>query len=187
MARKYNSPGTLPSALKYSQEKIWYGGWCTKYTYPKHILAERSNWKQVDIVEQSSISARRNRTKTGRDEFRWNLDQSGVFSVKSHYPGLIHQDTPNLNKKLWKLKTPLKTKIFLWYLKRGVILTKDNLVRRNWQGNQQRCFCHKNETIQHLFSTAESHEWYGFRSIRPGHTQTSQHVQYILEMAKWNT
>ena len=31
-----------------------------------------------------------------RDEFRWNLDQSGVFSVKSHYLGLIHQDTPNL-------------------------------------------------------------------------------------------
>ena len=46
-----------------------------------------------------------------RDEFRWNLDQSGVFSVKSHYLGLIHQDTPNLNKKLWKLKTPLKIKI----------------------------------------------------------------------------
>ena len=71
--------------------------------------------------------------------------------MKSHYLGLIHQDTPNLNKKLWKLKTPLKIKIFLWYLRRGVILTKDNLVRRNWQGNQQCCFCHKNETIQYLF------------------------------------
>ena len=86
-----------------------------------------------------------------RDEFRWNLDQSGVFYVKSHYLGLIHQDTPNLNKKLWKLKTPLKIKIFLWYLRRGVILTKDNLVRRNWQGSQQYCFWNENETIQHLF------------------------------------
>ena len=60
-----------------------------------------------------------------RDEFKWNLDQTGVFSVKSHYLGLINQNTPNLNKRIWKLKAPLKIKIFLWYLRRGVILTKD--------------------------------------------------------------
>jgi len=24
------------------------------------------------------------------DDFKWNLDQAGVFSVKSHYLGLIH-------------------------------------------------------------------------------------------------
>jgi len=65
--------------------------------------------------------------------------------------GLIHQDIPNLNKRIWKLKTPLKIKNFLWYLRQGVILTKDNLAKRNWQGNQQCCFCHENETIQHLF------------------------------------
>jgi len=86
-----------------------------------------------------------------KDEFKWNLDQTGVFSVKSHYLGLINQNTPNLNKRIWKLKAPLKIKIFLWYLRRGVILTKDNLAKQNWQGNQQCCFCHENETIQHLF------------------------------------
>jgi len=32
-----------------------------------------------------------------RDEFKWNLDQTGIFSVKSHYLGLINQNTPNLN------------------------------------------------------------------------------------------
>jgi hypothetical protein len=36
-------------------------------------------------------------------------------------------------------------------LKKGVILTKDNLVRRNWNGDKHRCFCHFPETIQHLF------------------------------------
>ena len=86
-----------------------------------------------------------------RDGFKWNLDQTGVFSVKPHYLGLINQNVPNLNKRLWKLKTPLHIKKFLWYLRRGVILTKDNLDKRNWQGNQQCCFCHENETIQHLF------------------------------------
>ena len=71
--------------------------------------------------------------------------------VKSHYLGLIYQNTLNNKKKIWKLRAPLKIKIFLWYLRRGVILTKDNLAKRNWQGNQQCCFCHENETIQHLF------------------------------------
>jgi hypothetical protein len=67
------------------------------------------------------------------DEFRWNLLRSGQFSMKSHYLALIHSDVPNLNKRLWKLKVPLKIKIFLWYLRRGVVLTKDNLAKCNWQ------------------------------------------------------
>jgi len=86
-----------------------------------------------------------------RDGFKWNLDHTGVFSVKSHYLGLINQNTPNLNTRIWKLKAPLKIKFFLWYLKRGVILTKDNLAKWNLQGKQQCCFCHENEMIQHLF------------------------------------
>jgi hypothetical protein len=85
------------------------------------------------------------------DEFRWNLLRSGQFSVRSHYLALIHVDVPNLNKRLWKLKVPLKIKIFLWYMRRGVVLTKDNLAKRNWQGSVLCCFCHNDETIQHLF------------------------------------
>ena len=34
------------------------------------------------------------------DDFKWNLDQTGVFLVKSHYLGLIHQNIPNTNKKI---------------------------------------------------------------------------------------
>jgi hypothetical protein len=85
------------------------------------------------------------------DEFRWNLHPNGQFSVKSHYLAMIHSDIPNLNKIMWKLKAPLKIKIFMWYLQRGVILTKDNLAKRSWQGSKVCCFCHKDETIQHLF------------------------------------
>jgi hypothetical protein len=50
------------------------------------------------------------------DEFHWNLLYSGQFSMKSHYLALIHSNVSNLNKRLWKLKVPLKNKIFLWYL-----------------------------------------------------------------------
>jgi hypothetical protein len=52
---------------------------------------------------------------------------------------------------LWKLKLPLKIKIFMWYVKCRVVLTKDNLARRNWQGNKMCAFCSHQEMIQHLF------------------------------------
>jgi hypothetical protein len=39
------------------------------------------------------------------------------------------------NKKIWKMKIPLKTKVFLWYLRRGVIFTKENLIERNLHGS----------------------------------------------------
>ena len=37
------------------------------------------------------------------------------------------------------------------YLYKGVVLTKDNLVRRNWEGSKLFSFCHAEETIQYLF------------------------------------
>lgn len=49
------------------------------------------------------------------------------------------------------MKIPLKNKIFAWYLRRGVILTKDNLIKRNWHGSPQCVSCHHDETIKHLF------------------------------------
>jgi len=41
-----------------------------------------------------------------------------------------------VTQEIWQMKIPLKTKIFMWFLKKGVILTKDNLTRRNWNGSK---------------------------------------------------
>ena len=41
--------------------------------------------------------------------------------------------------------------MFLWYLRRGVILTKDNLAKRNWKGCTRCYFLCLEECIQHLF------------------------------------
>jgi exonuclease III len=87
----------------------------------------------------------------GSDYFKWNLTSSGLFSVRSMYLHLIDTQPPFQHRKIWKMKTPLKIKIFLWFLQRGVILTKDNLARKNWKGSQHCIFCNRNETIQHLF------------------------------------
>ena len=86
-----------------------------------------------------------------QDQFVWGLTSSGLFTVKSMYLDLLNGHTKYLRKYIWKMKVPLKIKIFMWFLHRKVILTKDNLARRNWTGNQRCCFCDKDETIQHLF------------------------------------
>jgi hypothetical protein len=41
------------------------------------------------------------------------------------------------HKPLWNLKVPLKIKVFMWYLLKGVIFIKDSLARRNWHGNKK--------------------------------------------------
>ena len=45
----------------------------------------------------------------------------------------------------------MKIKVFLWFLKKRAILTKDNLARRNWNGSKLCCFCSNTESIHHLF------------------------------------
>jgi hypothetical protein len=52
-------------------------------------------------------------------------------------------------KKLWKLKVPVKNYSFVFTKK--VILTKDNLATQNWNGSVKCSFCLNNETIKHLF------------------------------------
>jgi hypothetical protein len=71
------------------------------------------------------------------------------------------------NRLIWKLKLPLKIKTFLWYLNKGVILIKDNLVRRNWTGSTSCAFCNSEETIQHLFLNAIMLNYYGEHCISP--------------------
>ena len=85
------------------------------------------------------------------DTFVWGLTKNSNFTVKSFYNDLMQADRIPDNCIGWKLKVPLKIKIFMWYLRRGVLLTKDNLTKRNWKGEIKCCFCDKNETIQYLF------------------------------------
>jgi hypothetical protein len=70
--------------------------------------------------------------KDESDRFIWHLTASGVFSVKSLYADFMNDHTKYLQKYLWKLKVPLKIRIFMWFLHRKVILMKDNLLKRSW-------------------------------------------------------
>jgi hypothetical protein len=47
-----------------------------------------------------------------QDSFVWNLTPSGVFSVKSMYLDYMNGHTVYLRKYIWKIKAPLKIRIF---------------------------------------------------------------------------
>jgi hypothetical protein len=47
------------------------------------------------------------------DEVLWNLHENGKFSINSMYNILVQSDVlVDKNSKLWKLKIPLKIKVF---------------------------------------------------------------------------
>ena len=66
----------------------------------------------------------------GRDVFRWKLHENGIFSVSSMYNALIQ---PKLlvdnNRKIWKMKIPLKTKKIAWYLRREKVSHSQPLMK----------------------------------------------------------
>lgn len=85
------------------------------------------------------------------DRFVWKLTTYGLFSVKSMYEDLMNDHTPYLRKYLWKLKIPLKIKIFMWFLSNKILLTEDNLAKRQWTGCTKCVFCGEQEMVEHLF------------------------------------
>jgi hypothetical protein len=84
-----------------------------------------------------------------RDSFIWTANKK--ILVKNMYIDLVLKSVTPVDCWTWKSKIPLKIKILLWYLKNGVVLTKDNLVKRQWKGCIKCCFCTEQETIQHIF------------------------------------
>jgi hypothetical protein len=64
------------------------------------------------------------------DKFVWKCTKFGVFTIKSMYLNLMNEDAQFLHKYLRILKLPLKIKIFMWFLRGKVLLTKDNLTKR---------------------------------------------------------
>ena len=55
------------------------------------------------------------------------------------------------SEHVWKVKVPLKIKVFMWFIHKQVILIKNNLVKRNWTGSIRCSFCDRDESVKHLF------------------------------------
>jgi hypothetical protein len=48
------------------------------------------------------------------------------------YANLVNTSYGPYMKHIWKRKVPPKIKVFIWFMEISVLLTKENLDRRNW-------------------------------------------------------
>jgi hypothetical protein len=74
-----------------------------------------------------------------QDTFIWAAQHNQKFLVCTMYRVLVVPNVIPHNHVLWKLKLPLKIKIFMWYLINGVALTKGNLAKRHWKWSLKCC------------------------------------------------
>lgn len=65
-----------------------------------------------------------------RDVFQWKLTKNNAFTVKSMHPDLINSGPIPGSNHIWKIMVPPRIKIFMWFVHKEVILTKDNLPKR---------------------------------------------------------
>jgi hypothetical protein len=87
---------------------------------------------------------------TQPDVFKWGPTKLDLFSVKTMHIDYMDDHTKHLHKYHWKIKFPPKIRVLMWFLYKKVMLTQDNLIKRQWQGNEKWCFCDQKETVQHL-------------------------------------
>jgi hypothetical protein len=154
-------------------EDIWLGDTSLAQQYPSlYNIVQRKNVLVANVLANAPLNIVFRRVLSGNkwndwlhlcqrlmmvqlsdnpDKFVWKLTTSHVFTVKSMYLDLMNGHTRFLRTYLWKLKIPLKVKIFMWFLNSKVLLTKDNLAKRNWHGCMKCCFCDSIETVEHLF------------------------------------
>jgi hypothetical protein len=65
----------------------------------------------------------------------WKWSKSGKFTVKFVYEHLTKRDEGPSYSRVWRAKMTEKNKVFMWLVKQRAILTKDNMKKRNWQGD----------------------------------------------------
>jgi hypothetical protein len=159
------------------QTRFWEDVWLGNETLMKRYLslyniARRKNVTVTSVLSSVPLNMSFRRALTGKnlgcwlhlverligvelsdndDVFIWKNFGAGRFTVQSMYKELMKEGRVPQQCVFWKVKLPCKIKIFLWYLLKGVTLTKDNLAKRKWKGDTKCCFCSKEENIQHLF------------------------------------
>ena len=74
-----------------------------------------TNWLRL-VSEVASV-----RLNESEDMFVWSLNKNGTFSVQCLYKESMNREGPCCRSSFWKLKLQLKIKVFLWYLKKGVV------------------------------------------------------------------
>ena len=86
-----------------------------------------------------------------QDVISWKCNKNSVFSTRSMYDSLTSNDQGISFNHIWKARIPHRIKVFMWLLENNDVLTKDNLLKKNWLGSPTCYFCSSHECIDHLF------------------------------------
>jgi hypothetical protein len=107
--------------------EIWMNGWVVQFKHrPQGII--RAQW--YELVNKLNIFP----LNEEQNLVFWKWSISKCFTVKSVYEHLSKDDSGYAYKRIWKAKIHEKIKIFMWLAEQKVVITKDNMLKRNWQG-----------------------------------------------------
>lgn len=88
------------------------------------------------------------------DKLSWRWCSIGIFSVNSAYRMLSDEGTRDGQANMiWRLRIPLKVKVFCWLVLKKRPLTADNLIKRGWTGDTACMMCRTyDESADYLFT-----------------------------------
>lgn len=117
--------------------------------WDEEVLKDIFNDRDIQLIKQVPISA-----QIRQDSWFWNLDQSGMFTVKSCYRGLTgeqHYPQEKFWKMLWSLDIHGKVMNFMWRTCRSVIPTVVALAAKHVSVQTKCSWClHQEEDIVHV-------------------------------------
>ncbi|OAY83301.1 putative ribonuclease H protein [Ananas comosus] len=139
---------------------------CKVGSLPTTYLGNDWDWSRI-LGEDTlvSLSSRRTLSKfkervssfcIGQTEDRigWRWDNNNIFSVRSAYRMLNDRGTRDGRGSLiWRLRIPLKIKVFCWLVLKKRTLTAVNLSLTGWPGSTTCALCGVHEeSVDHLFT-----------------------------------
>jgi hypothetical protein len=71
-------------------------------------------------------------------------------SMKSVYTSLTRCDVGKSCSRVWKARLLEKSNFFMWLVEQKAIVSKENMIKRNWVGGPRCYFCRLPKTCDHL-------------------------------------
>lgn len=115
------------------------------------------DWEEELVVECRTLLSNVLLQAHSLDQWLWQPDPDGGYSVRGAYQLLTVTDNNNFGAEIalvWHKQVPTKVSIFAWRLLRDRLPTKDNLVSRGILSEEQRLCsngCGELESASHLF------------------------------------
>lgn len=138
----------------------------------------RQAWKSTDALRIplqfrldwdgyiNSLVESHTRISDREDELIWAISFHGRYTPKQGYLSICADQEPVIKywwwRPLWKLKSPPKEKLFMWFFINNKVPTEDNLMHRYFHGPECYCLCkNMTESITHLFLSCPitQHVW----------------------------